>query len=167
MLEKEGATVTKSLNKEVDLVVLGVNPGPDKVAKIEELGINTLKWEEVAKELGLDYVGEDELDPPPEPQTLGAAPSSIDGKTLIITGTVEGHTRTSAQKALEKHGAKFAKSLNKTVDLVVLGANPGPDKLGKINELEIPTTEWADLAQKLGLGSADDDGPPKKKAKKK
>lgn len=166
LLEKHGADVTGTLNKDVDLVVLGVNPGPDKTVKIEELGIDTLKWEELAEKLGLDYIGEDELDPPPEPTTLSAAPSSVAGKTLLITGAVEGHTRSSAQKLLEGSGAKFAKSLNKSVDLVVLGANPGPDKLAKINELEIPTAEWEDLVGKLGL-DAEAGAPPKKKARKK
>lgn len=161
ILEGAGAIVEKSLNKKVELVIIGSNPGPDKLAKIEELGAETIEWKEVAEELDLEVAPEKEV----ADVEAGDAPDSIDGKMLLITGDIEGFTRSAAQKILEGAGAKFAKSLNKSVELVVLGAKAGPDKLNKIAEQGIPTVDWSDLVEKLGL-DVEADEPPKKKAKK-
>lgn len=93
------------------------------------------------------------------------APQNINGKTLLITGTIDGHTRSSAQKLLEQVGGKFAKSLNKQVELVILGSDPGPDKIAKISDLGIPTVKWDDFLKSLNLSGGDAE-PPKKKSKK-
>jgi len=145
----------------VELVVLGINPGPDKLSKIEDLGVETVQWAEVAEKLGIEVEPEKEV-ANVEP---GGAPDSIDGMTLLITGEIDGHTRASAQKILEGAGAKSAKSLNKSVELVVLGVKAGPDKLSKISAQGIPTCSWTDLIAKLGI-EAEASEPPKKKAKK-
>ena len=161
LLEKAGAIFEKSLNKKVELVVLGLKPGPDKLEKIKDLGADTIEWTEVAKKLGLELQPEKKV----AEVESGDAPDSIDGKTLVITGEIDGLTRSAAQKVLEKEGAKFAKTLNKSVELVVLGANAGPDKLNKIASQGIPTVEWADLVEKLGI-DVESSEPPKKKARK-
>ena len=164
LLESHGAEIAKTLNADLDLVILGAKPGPDKMAKIEELQLQTVQWKELGEQLGLEYGGEEDDEEEPEPQTLSGAPDSVDDTLIIITGTVDGHTRTTAEKALQEKGAKIAKTLNNTVELVVLGVNPGPDKIRKINDLGIPTCEWDDLAKKLDLPGPSE--PPKKKKKK-
>ncbi|KAL1605404.1 DNA replication factor C complex subunit Rfc1 [Paraconiothyrium brasiliense] len=161
ILEKEGAIFEKSLNKKVELVVLGGNPGPDKLEKIKDLGAEVIEWKEVAKKLGLELAPEKKV----ANVEAGAAPDSVDGKTLLITGEIDGLTRSAAQKVLEGAGAKFAKTLNKSVELVVLGANAGPDKLNKIADQGIPTVEWSELIDELGI-DVEASEPPKKKAKK-
>jgi BRCT domain type II-containing protein len=161
ILEKEGAIFEKSLNKKVELVIIGQNPGPDKLEKIKDLGAETIEWAEVAKKLGLEVAPEKKV----ANVEAGDAPDSVDGKTLIITGEIDGFTRSAAQKILESVGAKFAKTLNKTVELVVLGANAGPDKLNKIADQGIPTVDWTALVEKLDL-DVEASEPPKKRAKK-
>ncbi|KAL5420923.1 hypothetical protein PMIN04_006023 [Paraphaeosphaeria minitans] len=161
ILEKEGAIFEKSLNKKVEIVILGQNPGPDKLAKIKDLGAETIEWKTVAEKLGLELSPEKKV----ANVEAGDAPDSIDGKTLLVTGEIDGFTRSAAQKILEGAGAKFAKTLNKSVELVVLGANAGPDKLNKIADQGIPTVEWIDLIEKLGI-DAEAGEPPKKKAKR-
>ncbi|KAJ4356014.1 uncharacterized protein N0V89_004040 [Didymosphaeria variabile] len=161
ILEKEGAIFEKSLNKKVELVVLGGNPGPDKLEKIKDLGAETIEWKEVAAKLGLELAPEKKV----ANVEAGGAPDSVEGKTVLITGEIDGLTRSAAQKVLEGVGAKFAKTLNKSVELVVLGANAGPDKLNKIADQGIPTVEWSDLIEKLGI-DLEASEPPKKKAKK-
>lgn len=157
IVEDAGAKVAKSFNNQVQVAIIGTNAGPDKINKIEEDGIQSITWDELADELGLEI--------PPEKEIVeissGEAPDSIDGKTVLITGTIEGHTRASANKLLQSVGAKIAKSLNNSVELVVLGTKPGPDKLKEISDAAIPTTSFTALAEKLDL----DVGPPKKKAK--
>lgn len=161
LVEKAGAIFEKSLNKKVELVIIGLKPGPDKLAKIEELGAETIEWAEVAEKLGIEVEPEKEV----ADVEAGEAPDSIEGKTLLITGEIDGLTRTAAQKVLEGEGAKFARSLNKSVELVVLGANAGPDKLNKIAAQGIPTVNWSDLIETLGI-DLEASQPPKKKTKK-
>jgi NAD-dependent DNA ligase len=131
------------------------------LSKIEELGCETIEWTELADKLGLEVAPEKKV----ADVEAGSAPDSIDGLTLIITGEIDGHTRASAQKVLEAQGAKFAKTLNKSVELVVLGINAGPDKLNKIAAQGTDTCSWNDLIEKLGI-EAEASEPPKKKAKK-
>jgi NAD-dependent DNA ligase len=70
---------------------------------------------------------------------------------VIITGTIPGHDRKAAGALLENAGATIAKSLNKSIELVILGTNPGPDKLKKIEDMGIATISWKELANELGL----------------
>ncbi|KAF2655300.1 hypothetical protein K491DRAFT_678999 [Lophiostoma macrostomum CBS 122681] len=161
ILEEAGAEICKSLNKQVEIVILGTNAGPDKMTKIKDLGIETISWNDLAEQLGLEVAPEKKV----ANVDAGDAPDSIDGMTVLVTGTIEGHTRGDAQKMLESAGAKVAKSLNKQVELAILGTKPGPDKLNKIAEEGIPTCSFEDLVEKLGL-EAESSEPPKKKSKK-
>ena len=161
ILENAGAQIAKSLNKQIDFVILGIKPGPDKLEKIKHLGVETIAWSEVADKLGLELAPEKKA----AEIKAGDAPDSIDGMTILITGEIDGFVRSSAQKLLEAEGAKFAKSLTKAVELVVLGTNAGTEKLAQIKEKDIPTCEWTVLVEKLGIGEAAGQ-PPKKKAKK-
>jgi len=131
------------------------------MSKIEELGLETIEWSDLAEKLGLEVAPEKKV----ANVEAGSAPDSIEGMTLLITGEIDGHTRGSAQKVLEAQGAKFAKSLTKSVELVVLGSNAGPDKLTKIADQGTDTCAWDDLIEKLGI-DAEASEPPKKKAKK-
>jgi BRCT domain type II-containing protein len=47
ILINAGATIEKSLNKKVTLVVLGADAGPQKLEKIEKLGIETNDWNDL------------------------------------------------------------------------------------------------------------------------
>jgi NAD-dependent DNA ligase len=161
VLEDAGAEICKSLNKQVEVVIIGTNAGPTKMAKIEEMGLETISWNDLVEELGLEAAPEKKV----ANVDAGDAPDSIDGMTVLVTGTIEGHTRGDAQKMLESAGAKVAKSLNKQVELAILGSKPGPDKLNKIAEEGIPTCSFVDLVEKLGL-EAEASEPPKKKSKK-
>ena len=51
VLINAGATIEKSLNKKVTLVVLGEDAGPKKLEKIEELGVETKEWDRLIEEI--------------------------------------------------------------------------------------------------------------------
>lgn len=51
ILINAGATIEKSLNKKVTLVILGADAGPQKLEKIEKLGIETKDWDELIEEI--------------------------------------------------------------------------------------------------------------------
>ena len=60
--------------------------------------------------------------------------SPLAGKTIVLTGTLEHHTRPELTEILERLGAKVSGSMSKKTDLLVAGANAG-SKLSKAQSL--------------------------------
>lgn len=97
---------------------------------------------------------------PPKTATasISIQPNALAGKKCIITGEIPGQSRKSAEQILINAGATIEKSLNKKVQLVVLGEDAGPKKLEKIEELGVETKEWDELMDEIkGDGGADAD----------
>ena len=75
-------------------------------------------------------VGVDEAETSSLPQTLA-------GKTVVVTGSLEGYSRDSAKEAIISRGGKAAGSVSKKTDWVVVGENAGA-KAAKAEELGVP-----------------------------
>ncbi|WP_250160088.1 NAD-dependent DNA ligase LigA [Caloranaerobacter azorensis] len=58
------------------------------------------------------------------------------GKTVVVTGTIEGISRKEAKKIITKMGGKVSSSVSKKTDYVIVGENPG-SKYDKAMELGI------------------------------
>ena len=71
-----------------------------------------------------------------------AADAPLAGKTVVITGSIEGLTRDELAERLESLGATVTGSVSKKTDLVVAGAKPG-SKLTKARELGIEVWDEA------------------------
>ncbi|MFI6253527.1 NAD-dependent DNA ligase LigA [Streptomyces sp. NPDC051016] len=83
------------------------------------------KWKAAGVPLEDESTGEDE------------GPRPLEGLTVVVTGTLEHHTRDGAKDALQSRGAKVTGSVSKKTSFVVVGDNPG-SKYDKAMQLKVP-----------------------------
>lgn len=69
-------------------------------------------------------------------EKVAVVESKLTGKNVVITGSIEGFTRTSAKETAERLGATVQSSVSKTTNILILGDKAG-SKLKKAEELEI------------------------------
>ncbi|MFF4566458.1 NAD-dependent DNA ligase LigA [Streptomyces sp. NPDC001435] len=79
---------------------------------------------------------------PLEDETSGEeeGPRPLEGLTVVVTGTLENHTRDGAKEALQSRGAKVTGSVSKKTSFVVVGENPG-SKYDKAMQLKVPVLD--------------------------
>ncbi len=69
-----------------------------------------------------------------------AAPkgAQLEGKSIVISGVFEKHSREEYKEMIEAHGGKNTGSISKKTSFILAGANMGPSKLAKAQSLNIP-----------------------------
>lgn len=81
------------------------------------------------------------VEPERPPRRVAAALSGpLAGKTVVVTGTLEGFTRQEAEDAIRAAGGHPAGSVSRKTDLVVAGPGAG-SKLARATELGIPVVD--------------------------
>jgi DNA ligase (NAD+) len=84
-----------------------------------------------------------------------AAPSleqNLVGKSIVVTGTLEGFSRDSAEEAIKARGGKSPGSVSARTTAVVVGDGPGEAKLGKARELGVAILDEAGFVRLLEEG---------------
>jgi DNA ligase (NAD+) len=81
-------------------------------------------------------------------QARRAAPAEgpLSGKTVVVTGSIEGHSRDSIREHLESLGAKVTDSVSKKTDYLVAGEGGG-SKREKAEKLGVPVVTLDELEQ--------------------
>jgi len=79
-------------------------------------------------------------------------PQVLAGKSVVVTGTLEGWSREAAEEAVKARGGKAPGSVSKKTTAVVVGSEPGAAKLAKAVELKIPVLDEAGFARLLETG---------------
>ncbi len=78
--------------------------------------------------------------PVPAPAGEAAPGGPLAGKTVVVTGTIEGFSREEAEEAVRAAGGKPAGSVSKKTDYVVAGPGAG-SKLARAQELGVPVLD--------------------------
>ena len=78
---------------------------------------------------------------------------TLEGLTIVVTGSLENFTRDSAKEAIVSRGGKATGSVSKKTSYLVAGENAG-SKEDKARELEIPILNEAEFQQLLETGEA-------------
>ncbi|MBO7480658.1 MAG: NAD-dependent DNA ligase LigA [Bacteroidales bacterium] len=76
--------------------------------------------------------------------------SSLDGMSVIISGTFTHYSRDEIKKVIELHGGKNVSSISKNTDLFVTGENIGPAKLEKATKLNIKMVDEEEFRRMIG-----------------
>ncbi|MBA2608210.1 MAG: NAD-dependent DNA ligase LigA [Actinobacteria bacterium] len=80
------------------------------------------------------------------------APQTLAGKSIVVTGTLEGFTRESAEEAILERGGKAPSSVSKKTTAVVVGEGRGAAKFTKAQELGVPVLDEAGFVHLLKTG---------------
>ncbi len=80
--------------------------------------------------------------PPSEVGSEAVLKKTLEGKTLVVTGTLAEFSREEAEEMIRKLGGKATSSVTKKTDFVVAGEKPG-SKLAKAQQLNIPVLDEA------------------------
>jgi DNA ligase (NAD+) len=83
----------------------------------------------------------------------GGAPRSqtLEGLTFVVTGTLEGFSRTEIKEYIQARGGKVSSSISSKTAYVVAGENPG-SKLTKAEELGVTVLDETGLRRLAGEG---------------
>lgn len=73
-------------------------------------------------------------------------PVSLDGKNVVLTGTMPGCTRASAIALLQERGAKVYALIGSDTDYVIHGWKPSRLKMSRAWDLNVPVLGWDEIA---------------------
>jgi DNA ligase (NAD+) len=79
-------------------------------------------------------------------------PQTLEGKSIVVTGTLEGFSRELAEEAITSRGGKAPGSVSKKTTAVVVGEAPGAAKRTKAEELGVPILDEAGFRHLLETG---------------
>ena len=69
-----------------------------------------------------------------------STPRTLEGKTLVVTGSLVDFSRDGAKEAIVSRGGKASSSVSKKTDYVVVGESPG-SKAEKAEQLGVPVLD--------------------------
>jgi len=98
-------------------------------------------------------------------QARALIPQTLEGKAVVVTGTVPGYNREQAALAITSRGGKSPGSVSKKTLALVVGENAGASKMTKAEELGVTIVPAEDFEHLLEFGAVpgaatSDVGPP-------
>jgi DNA ligase (NAD+) len=87
-----------------------------------------------------------------EPDGDQALAQTLEGKAVVVTGSLEGYSREGAEAAIVARGGTSPGSVSRKTYCVVVGEAPGASKLTKAQELSVPMVAASEFEALLSTG---------------
>jgi DNA ligase (NAD+) len=144
LLAKAFGHLDRLMDASVDEIAAVDGVGPTIASSVHEFFANDRNRRVIEKlrAAGVDFGN---VEQPTEPQTL-------QGRSIVVTGTLEGFSREGAEEAIVARGGKAPDSVSKKTFAVVVGEAPGSAKLTKAEELGVPIVDEAGFQHLLDTG---------------
>ena len=81
-----------------------------------------------------------------------ALPATLEGKAIVVTGTLESYSREEAAAVVAARGGRTPGSVSRATTAVVAGASPGASKLSRAEKLGVPVLDEATFEHLLATG---------------
>jgi DNA ligase (NAD+) len=81
-----------------------------------------------------------------------STPQTLDGKAVVVTGTLANYSREQAEEAIVSRGGKSPGSVSKKTFALVVGESAGASKLTKAESLGVPVLDEAGFEHLLATG---------------
>ena len=81
------------------------------------------------------------VEPRPEPGDAPSPARTLEGRPVVVTGTLEGYSRESAEAAIVARGGTSPGSVSKKTFALVVGSSPGASKVSKAEKLGVPVVD--------------------------
>ena len=88
-----------------------------------------------------------------------AAPQTLAGRAVVVTGTLEGFSRDQARSAIAARGGNSPGGVSSRTFALVAGADPGASKVNKAAQAGVPVIDEAAFERLLETGELDMGGP--------
>jgi DNA ligase (NAD+) len=144
VLARAFGDLDRIMEASVDEIAVVEGIGPKIATSVHEFFASPANREVVEKlrAAGVNFEGEAAPD----------VPQTLTGKTVVVTGSLEGWSREEAEAAVKARGGKSPGSVSKKTTAVVVGESPGAAKLTKAEELGVPVLDEAGFAHLLKTG---------------
>ena len=126
---------------------------PERIEEVD--GVGPIMAEQIAESLAdeptwalVEKLKEKGLRLEADPSERRATGGPLEGKTVVLTGTLPELTREEAAALVKNAGGKVVNSVSKKTDYVVAGDNPG-SKLAKAEKYETPVLDESALHELL------------------
>src|SRR5690606_36886687 len=149
-----GETVAKKLAKHYKSIDAIANASVDDLVNVDEIGIkiaqsvveffNSEKNEFIIKRLKQFGV---QLEISAE--QLANQTNKLEGLSIVISGVFETLSRDELKMLIEDNGGKISSSISSKTSFIVAGANMGPSKKKKAEDLGIPLVNEYEFLQKI------------------
>lgn len=87
---------------------------------------------------------------------VSSLPQVLDGKAVVVSGTLAGFDRDGAERAIKDRGGKSPGSVSKKTFALVVGRDPGASKVTKAEELGVPILDETAFGRLLETGELPD-----------
>ena len=150
-----GETTAKKLARRFTSIDLLREADAEQLTTVEDVGVqiaesihtyfskdNNINIIERLKRAGVQL---ESVDIPPSPSS-----DILAGKTIVISGTFQKHSRDEYKELIEQYGGKNTGSVSKKTDFILAGENMGPQKLEKARQLGIKIMDEEEFLQMIG-----------------